>query len=186
MFAKSILGRIKYHFEVTEPYYIVLAVALLAGSCAGAFTLGCMDKNLISEIAVILSNYNNALSNGFLTQDVICEGFMGSLKFGLILYVCSFTPLALASGVIVLTAKGFCMGFMAAGVLKCFALKNAAIILLQSTPYQLLSIAALYLMSGIGVMNLKVRRTVLWNTMLFIMIYLLFVFGIVCEVLIKC
>jgi len=182
----NVLRRIRYHFEITEPYYIVFAVALLAGSCAGAFTFGCLSSDIVAEIAIIISNYNTALSNGFIANDVIYEGVKGSLSLSLILYVGSFTPLALASGVFVLAAKGFCVGFAACGVLKCFALKNAALILLQSTPYQFLSIAALFLMSGIGVMNLKVRRTALENTMLFILIYLLFIAGTVCEVFIKC
>ncbi|MBQ8165386.1 MAG: hypothetical protein IJZ94_06185 [Clostridia bacterium] len=186
MFTGNILNRIKYHFEEAEPYYIVLSVALMAGSCAGAFTLGCLSPELVAELSVIMSNYSNFMSNGSLVKDVFFEGIKGSLNLSLIIYVCSFTPLALASGVFVLSAKGFCIGFMAAGVLKCFALKNAALLLLQSAPCQLFSIAAIYLMSGVGTMNQKVHRSFFQNTILFILIYLIFILGTVCEVIIKC
>lgn len=186
MLTENISCRIKYHFEDAETYYIILAVALIAGSCAGAFTLGCLSPALISEITVVISNYKNSMSNGSIVKDVVFEGIKGSLHLSFIIYVCSFTPLALASGVLILAAKGFCVGFMAAGVLKCFALKNAALLLLQSTPYQLLSIAAIYLMSGVGAMNQKVHRSFFQNTILFIFIYLFFLIGIVCEVYIKC
>lgn len=180
------MRRVKFHFESAEPYYITFAVALLAGSCAGAFTFGCLGAALVSETAVIISNYLCGLSNGFITHDVVYEGIKGSLSLSLIIFVCSFTPLAMASGVVMLATKGFCIGFMVAAVFKCFALKDAALILLQSAPYQFFSITALWLMSGVGVMYLKTRRTVLQNMVLFIFIYLLFIVGIICEVLIKC
>lgn len=177
---------VKFHFQSAEPYYITFAVALVSGICAGIFTFGCLGASLVSEVGIIISNYYNALSYGFITSDVIYEGIKNSLIMSLVLYVCSFTPLAVASGVVVLAAKGFCIGFAATGVLKCFALKNSAMLLLQSTPYQLLSIAALLLMAGVGAMYQKSHRTAGQNTLLFIMIYLLFVAGIICEVLIKC
>ena len=180
------MRRVRYHFESAEPYYIVFAVALISGVCAGTFTVGCLSDSLLSEIGIIMSNYKEALANGFRINDLFYEGIKKSLIMSLVLYVCSFTPLAVASGVLVLAAKGFCIGFAATGVLKCFALKNAAILLLQSTPYQLLSIAALLLLSGVGATNQKARRSAGQNTMLFIMIYLLFIAGIICEVLIKC
>ncbi|MBE7064903.1 MAG: hypothetical protein E7384_03705 [Ruminococcaceae bacterium] len=186
MLISNVLRRIKYHFDETEPYYIVFAVALLAGSCAGAFTVGCLSDSLVSEIGIIMSDYKDALANGFIVRDVVYEGIKNSLTMCIIIYICSFTPLAMASGVLVLAAKGFCIGFAAAGVFKCFTLKNALILLLQSTPYQLLSIAAIFLMAGIGVTNLKNGRTTAQNTMLFCTVYLLNIAGIICEVLIKC
>lgn len=182
----NMMRRIKFHFESAEPYYITFAVALVSGICAGVFTFGCLSMSLVTEVGIIISNYSNALSYGFLTKDVVYEGIKNSLTISMFLYICSFTPLAVASGVLVLAAKGFCIGFAATGVLKCFALKNAAVTLLQSTPYQFLSIAAIILMAGIGATNQKIRRSVGSNTLLFMMIYLLFIAGIICEVLIKC
>ena len=183
---RNLLYDIKFHFAKAEPYYITFAVALVSGICAGVFTFGCLSASLVAEVGIIISNYNNAIVYGFITDDVVYEGIKNSMAMSLILYVCSFTPLAVASGVLVLAAKGFCIGFAATGVLKCFALKNAAVLLLQSTPYQLLSIAALLLMAGIGATNQKVRRSAGLNTLLYVMAYLLFVAGIICEVLIKC
>ncbi|MBQ8828313.1 MAG: hypothetical protein IJZ90_04165 [Clostridia bacterium] len=186
MAAGNLTKLLKYHFQEAEPYYIVFFVALAAGSCAGAFTFGCLNDALVREAAVIFSNYSTMLKRGIDRNDVIYEALKGNCTFGIILYVCSFTPAAVAAGAFLLAVKGFCIGFMVAGFLKCFSIGAAALMVLKSLPCQFFTVTSLLLMSGCGVMYCRKQRTVLKNTMLFIAAFLISIIGIICEVLIKC
>ncbi len=177
---------LKFHFFEAEPYYIVFIVALAAGSCAGAFTFACLSDELVKEVSVVISNYNMMLSKGIGRGDVIYEGIKSSFAFTFLLYVCSFTPTALAVGALTLAAKGFSIGFWAASAIKCFSAAQAAVLILKSVPYQLISIMSLLMMAACGAICLKKQRTTLRNTMLFLIIFAFSLIGIVCEVLIKC
>ncbi len=180
-------GYLYRHFRVNETNYLYIIVALAAGVAAGAFVVGCLDKPLEAEIAVILKNYSAALAEGGAAsvKNILYDNILPIMRQYLLLMVCGLTYFALVSGIIVMAAKGFAVGFFVASAVSCLPLKSALLLLLPSVPYQVMSSLLLLAASGVATAHRKMHEKGYVYYLTLGLIFLINVSGVILDMLLK-
>lgn len=143
------------HFALNKTNYLFFATALAAGIFAGAFTAGCLDDSLRSEIAVIFANYESALKSGTAVSvfNVFFDNITAALRPLLFLTLCGFSFLAFAAGIFFLSVKGFAVGFFTAAAVNCMGFWQAVRLVLLSLPFQLISCSCLLAAAGVAAVH---------------------------------
>ena len=134
-----------------------VAVCIILGMCAGAFTVNNLSKVQVKELSDYLGGFSEIYTNQSISPgNLFVISAMQNYKFWLFLFISGMMIIGLPAIYIICAARSFVSGFTIGVIISAFGAKGILVCLLTVVPTDFFKLSA-FLFLGISAVVFSVR-----------------------------
>lgn len=142
---------ISSHFSENKLTYIIVIILFITAVCFGTYTSGTLDNYKYEKLREYIQSFIDLAKNNPEVDNnkIFLISFLNNIKLVLLMWIFSMTFLGIFVAVLIVTFKGFSIGFTSGFIINCLTLKGISFTFFTILPKNIIEIPAYIILTVI-------------------------------------